>query len=975
MFYPFAHPEPAAGGVRERRIPRLLLLALCALCLLFAPVQPAASADTEGTELLVPDPAASADVGRPPTGWQQTDADGRPAGPQWFVAEDEAGTRCVTSVTRLQGDTYLHSTFSAAGRFAVEFDLRTGPSASQRGLGFGLSQGAPGPLGNRMLYLAVLGNANIGINDGTHWRLLTPYRTRTWHRVKLVVDPDLGGASFHLDGRRVFDTPLALSIPMDGRARPDTVFLNNGGGSGETLAVRNVRITACLIPPAPLKVQAALSGNSVRLSWKPSAGAVGYRVWRAGKVVASLPADQHEWFDPDVQPGRAYAYWITALGDSEAESVSSWPAVVVVPVPAKAPETPAGGSYDVVVYGGTPGGAAAALAAARRGSRVALISQNRRLGGMMSGGLGITDIRYRNSASGIFKEMMSRMLELYRQAYGPNSRQVRDCNGGYWFEPRMAEDLIRNMVAEQPNITMFWNQELERVDAVPLWGYAGASRRVVALITRDADPPQTQARFSAPVFIDATYEGDLAAAAGAQYRVGREPRTEFGEEYAGVVYWDWNTMELLPATTGEGDRRVQAYNYRFTLTNRPSNRAPITKPDTYERYLPIYQNIARDVRAGRITRVSQVIYFGPLPNDKYDINNMGRYWPSTDHIEENYDYPTASPQRRLQIAKNHRDYILGLMYYLQHDPDLPEPFRRDALQWGLPLDEHPDSGHFPEQLYVREARRIIGRYIFTEHDARRTAETERAPVHADSIAVADYPLDSHATRKREPEHPEALEGFFYQPRITVPSQIPLGVLVPDNLDGVLVCCAVSATHVGYGTLRLEPVYMAMGEACGAAADLARRRWTPSSRIPALALQFDLTARGALLTFFQDLDKTLSEFRAFQFFGTRGFFPTYYADPSGLVDRQTAVDWIAKALSLPQAVRDALLSAGADGQASCHLTRSELTQWLLRLRSAPALRHILHVPGEGHPGGSFLPAPNDAPITRAELCNILWRMTP
>jgi len=946
----------------------VLALALIVLCQ--QPVPAGAATAGSASQLLVPDPALSADVGRPPGGWQQTDANGRPSDPQWVVGEDEAGGHCVASVTRLEGDAFLHCTFPAVGRVAVEFELRTGASASQRGLGFGLSQGVPGPLGNRMLYMAVLGNGYIGVNDGTYWRLLAPYRTRTWHRVKLVVDSDLGGACFYLDGRRVFDTPLALSIPMADSARPDTVFFNNGGGSGEALAVRNVRITECRIPQAPLGVSAGLDGNRIRLSWRPCAGAVGYRIWRAGKLIASLPAQQHGWTDSDVQPGRAYAYWVTAVGEGEAESIPSWPQALVVPLPARASEAPAGGRYDIVVYGGTPGGVAAALAAARRGSTVALISPNRRLGGMMSGGLGITDIRYRNSASGIFKEMMRRMLELYQQAYGPNSRQVRDCNGGYWFEPRMAEDLLRVMVAEEPGITLFWNQTLERVETAALWRYAGASRRVVAIATRDAEQPQRQARFSAQVFVDATYEGDLAAAAGAQYRVGREPRSQFGEEYAGVVYWDWNTMELLPSSTGEGDQRVQAYNYRFTLTNRPGNRAPIPKPPSYDEYLPIYRSIARDVRDGKISRISQVIYFGPLPNDKYDINNMGRYWPSTDHIEENYDYPTASAERRAQIAEDHRNYILGMMYYLQQDPDLPEAFRRDALQWGLPLDEHPESGHFPEQLYVREARRIVGRYMFTEHDARRTAETERAPVHADSIAVADYPLDSHATRKREPEHPEALEGFFYQPRITVPSQVPFGVLVPDGLDAILVSCAVSATHVGYGTLRLEPVYMAMGEACGAAADLARRRWIPSSRIPALALQFDLTARGALLTFFHDLDKTQDEFRAFQFFGTRGFFPTYYADPSGLVDRQTAADWIAKAFALPQTEIDALFGPSDGAQADRRFTRGQLASVLQRLRSLLG-RSV-------GPLASWTPSmagPKDGPVTRAELCGVLWRMIP
>lgn len=957
------------------------ILAISALALLLFSCAAALS------QSLIPDPTAGAPVGSAPTGgWRQMDAKGNPVRPQWTVAQAADGSLCVLARTRLEGDSYLFHTFEVSGPFEVRFELLTGPSTSQRGLGFGLARGNPGLMGNKSLYMAVLGNGFIGQNDGTYWRPLAPYNPNTWYQIRLLVDPGIGGAWFHLDGHLVFETPLALSTSVyeenavheknlteashsrSNRQISFVLYFNNGGGTGEAVTVRNVYVNHAGVPSAPKNVTAEILDGRVRISWlpAPSESAAAFRVYKAGRVVAQVPASTSQWEDRNVQPGHAYAYMVRAVDIAGRESISSWPAAVVVPVkPSSLPAWAAsGGAFDLVVYGGTPGGVAAAVAAARRGSRVALVSPTKRVSGMMGGGLGITDIRYRRSASGIFKEMMSRMLAMYREAYGADSRQVRDCSDGFWFEPRMADALLENMLAETPGIAVYRNCLLQDVETVPLWRFAGASRRVTAITARR--PDGTTVRFAAGVFVDATYEGDLAAAAGAPYRVGRESRSEFGEEYAGVVYWDWNTMELLPSSTGEGDRRIQAYNYRFTLTNRPGNRVPIPKPPSYERYLPIYRNIARDVREGKISRISQVIYFGPLPNDKYDINNMGRYWPSTDHIEENYDYPEAPPERRAQIAQDHKEYILGLMYYLQNDPELPEDFRKDALQWGLPKDEYTESGHFPEQLYVREARRIEGRYIFREQDARRTEKTPRAPVHFDSIAVADYPLDSHATRKREPEHPEALEGFFYQPRITVPSQVPMRILVPKDLDGVLVCCAVSATHVGYGTLRLEPVYMAMGEACGAIADLARRRWIPTSRMPALPVQVDLTNKGALLTYFHDLEATLPAFAAFQLLGTKGFFEDYTARPADPADKATALEWLVKLF--PQAADWKERQSGT-ASAEGPLTHGELRTWLHSIKET-ALRSVS--------AGSWIPSsakPDEAPVSRADLCSVLWRMIP
>ena len=928
---------------------------------------------------LVPDPAHTAEPGSPPSiGWAQSDAGGNPVNAQWLVG-DVAGKRSVVATTRLSGDAYLHHSFTATGAFAVDLVVRSGPSLSQRGVGFGLSHGEPGPTGNRALYLAFLGNGQIGVNDGTQWRLLTPYRPNTWHQLRLVVDPSaegpeprgLGGAWLYIDGKLTSETAIPLASSA---GRPDTVYVNNGGGSGQQLVVADIRVTPLdtLSAPQSLFAQVERPAGSlparVALTWTPVEGARrtnGYRVFRCGDPIGY--ASSTSFIDAEVKPGMAYSYTVRAVAEGGSEGLPSWPAAAVVPVAAIS-EGATGGAFDLVVYGGTPGGVAAALAAARRGSRVALISANHELGGMMSGGLGVTDERRRQAASGLFKEFVGRVLAAYQQAYGADSRQVRECSSGYWFEPGIAEAIFSNMVASTPGITVYWNQTIDAVETAPLWRVPEAQKRVTALVTRPTSGGPERLRFTARTFVDATYEGDLASAAGASFRVGREARSEFGEQYAGVVYWSWDTMELLPGSTGDGDKRIQAYNYRFTLTNRVGNRAQIPKPPHYERFLRIYRSIANDVQDGKIAHISQVISFGALPNDKYDINNMGRYWPSTDYIEHNYDYPTATPQRRSEIAAEHREYILGMLWYLQHDPDLPEGFRREALQWGFPLDQYQDNNHFPQQLYVREGIRIEGRYLFTEHDAESTQTTPRAPVHQDSVAVAEYPMDSHATRNREPDHPDALEGFFYLPRTTMPSQVPLGVLQPKGLDALMVCCAVSATHVGYGTLRLEPLYMAMGEACGVVADLARRRWIPTSRMPVLPVQQDLTTHGALLTYFDDIAETAGVFQAMQTLGTRGLFEDYAAKPNATLDRGTAAQWLVRAVGVP-ATPEALLALSPGASASAPLTRSELTAWLRYVKQT-----YLRLVSTGSWVPS-LPEPASDVVTRGEFCSAVWRFLP
>ncbi|HEY3283860.1 MAG TPA: FAD-dependent oxidoreductase [Armatimonadota bacterium] len=792
--------------------------------------------------------------------------------------------------------TYLERAFEpTTDDLTLELRVRTQSSTSRRGIGFGVASGAPSVLAHRAAYLAFLGNGTIAAHDGQFFKQVGTYTANTWVSVRVAVSVRLGGMTVWLNGRPATTDLIPLT---HGQERVDRVFLTNEGADPEVVRVAGLSLTGtALTSPAPLSA-ASVGGSSkpaVELSWHAVPGAEGYRVYRGHQRVAEVNPSPRvlphvTYRDAGVTQDQACSYRVTAVRGDE-ESLPSWPTPVLVggtPLPA-----PSQTRYDVVIFGGTPGGVAAAVAAARRGASVLLLSHNGHVGGMISGGLGQTDLRLRQAASGLFKEMIGRIRDYYLRTYGADSRQYQECGGGYWIEPSVGELTLRRMLAEEPGIHVAFHQRLTAVQTVPLYGNHWASRRVTAVSTsgRDGGTPR---RYTGTTFIDASYEGDLAAKAGAEYRVGREGRAEHGEEYAGIIYWDWESGKLVEGTTGEADSRIQAYCYRLTLTNRAANRVPIARPEGYD--AAPYGSIAQDVAAGKITGIAQVIYFGKLPNEKYDINNMGKYWPSTDYIEENTAYPSASDSERESMALAHRRWALGLLYYLRNDPGLPEEFRRDALQWGLPADEHQETGNFPEQLYVREARRIVGRALFTENDARSADKNVRAPLHPDGAAVAEYPLDSHATRKREPGHPNQLEGFFYLPFVTRSSQIPFGVLTPKGLDALMVCVATSGTHVGNSTIRLEPIYMALGEVCGTTAARAARLGVPPNFAAPRPLQDDLLSRRAQLTFFNGLKDDDPAWAACQYWGTQGLFPSYDAATSGPIRVDDATEWLFRFLA-------------------------------------------------------------------------------
>ncbi len=553
--------------------------------------------------------------------------------------------------------------------------------------------------------------------------------------------------------------------------------------------------------------------------------------------------------------------------------------------------------FDLVIVGGTPGGIAAALSAARCGRTAVILERTAHVGGLPANGLGATDIHTRGATGGLFLQFVGRVRKHYEEKYGPESQQVRDSSDGYRFEPHVAEAVFAQMLAEQKDrVTVRKRRQLDALpDRVVL--HDGA---VVEIAVLDRDSGAVE-RYAGKVFIDATYEGDLAAAAGAPYWLGREGQGELNEPMAGRLYKPWGG-EVAEGSSGLGDNAVQAYNYRLCLTRDKDNMVPVPKPESYRReeYASLIDDIAHDRWPGGPVRremafdgIGRVVNMVLLPNGKTDANNQHAAFLSTDLPEENWPWPTSGWDWRDRYARRLRDYTLGLLWFVQNDPELPEGFRDRCRQWGLAADEYGDNGHFPRQVYVREGRRIAGRHRFTAHDALPVEKGARPPVYRDSITASHYALDSHAVRKREPGRAH-LDGFFSYP--TRPYTVPFGVIVPQKVEGLLAPVPVSGTHIGFSTLRMEPCWMAMGQAAGVAAAIAVEENVLPSRVPIEKLQRKLLEQKAVLVYFQDARPGDDGFEALQFFALRGLYrPTEWQAKLGeAVPEKVAEDWIARA---------------------------------------------------------------------------------
>ena len=477
--------------------------------------------------------------------------------------------------------------------------------------------------------------------------------------------------------------------------------------------------------------------------------------------------------------------------------------------------------YDVVVLGATPGGVAAAVAAARAGHSVGVFEPSAHVGGVVSGGLTATDYGDKRTIGGFSREFFDRVLQYYTEKYGEGSEPAKACSGGFWFEPHVAEEVFRAWLESTGKVELFTEHTLLTVET--------AAGRVVRVELRD-EPAGEQRWVAGSVFVDALYEGDLLALAKVPYRVGREGRHEFGEPHAGARPGE-------PEPEGAADLRVQAYNYRLCLTNDPDNRLLAPQPESYRR--DDYVTVEAFLKASpKATFANQVVSMVRMPNRKTDTNN-GVAWQSTDHPGANHTYWGETFTRRQTIADDHRRYVLGLLHFLQNDAGVPDRVREEAREWGLAADEFADTGNCPHQLYVRESRRMVGAHVFTEHDAATDSFKD------ESIGLGSYAMDSHGVRLLpQPDGTHRKGGELW---VQVdPYEIPYGVLVSREIDNLLVAVCVSATHVGYGTLRMEPVYMIMGHACGEAAAMAIEAGRSVRDVDVAELQNRLIAAGQII---------------------------------------------------------------------------------------------------------------------------------
>lgn len=465
--------------------------------------------------------------------------------------------------------------------------------------------------------------------------------------------------------------------------------------------------------------------------------------------------------------------------------------------------------YDIVIYGGTAAGITAAVQAKKMDKSVIVIEPSQRIGGMTSGGLGDTDIGMKQAVGGLSLEFYQRVARKYSQ------------DGACWlFEPRVALEVLQDWVTEH-HIEVVYGERLDLKNGVTKQG-----TKITSLRTESATI------YQAKVFIDATYEGDLMGNAGVSYFVGRESNSQYDETLNGIQPGD--ELNELPAgidpylvkgvpssglllrvnsnrggNIGDGDNKLQAYNFRMCLTNNPDNRLPIEKPEGYNE--ADYEILFRSIEQGQNSRFFKLNRVTP---DKTDSNNNSGI--STDYNGMNHHYAEADYRTREQIWEAHRIYQQGYVWTIQNHLRVPEEIRNVYKPWGLPLDEFVESGHWTPQLYIRESRRMIGDYVVTEHEVRLDN-----PV-PDSIGMGSFAMDSHHTQYyvNEDGHVSTEGGFYI--RLEAPYPISYRAIVPKRSEctNLIVPVCVSATHAAYGSIRMEPVFMILGQSAAAAAALA-----------------------------------------------------------------------------------------------------------------------------------------------------------
>lgn len=501
------------------------------------------------------------------------------------------------------------------------------------------------------------------------------------------------------------------------------------------------------------------------------------------------------------------------------------------------------------------------------GKSVVIVTPDKHIGGMSSSGLGFADTGNTAVIGGIAREFHHRVWKYYedpkawkwqsREQYGNRGQGTRakdDSARTMWvFEPSVAEKVFESFIKEY-QIPVHRDEWLDRTNGVRK---NGARITEITMLSGK--------KFAAQVFIDATYEGDLMAAAGVDYHVGREAQSVYGEKWNGVqtgvlhhrhhfgvlkqsvspyVVPDdpasgliWGVSAEPPGEFGAGDNKVQAYCYRLCLTDLPENRVPISKPEDYDPNR--YELLLRIFATGWRETFQK---FDPLPNRKTDVNNHGPM--SFDFIGANYDYPEASYERRKEIVRAHRNYQQGWLYFIATDPRVPKDVQQRMQQWGLAKDEFVATGHWPYQLYIREARRMIGSYVMTEQDILKQRVTPQP------VGMGSYTIDSHNVQRYiTPDGYVQNEGDIGV-STRGPYQIAYGALVPKRgqADNLFVTACLSSSHIAFGSIRMEPVLMILGQSAATAAVLAIDEKQAVQDVAYVKLRTRLLQDGQVLEF-------------------------------------------------------------------------------------------------------------------------------
>lgn len=511
--------------------------------------------------------------------------------------------------------------------------------------------------------------------------------------------------------------------------------------------------------------------------------------------------------------------------------------------------------YDIVIYGGTSAGVAAAIQSSRMGKSVVLIEPTNRIGGLTTGGLGQTDIGNKQAIGGISREFYENIKKYYdnpenwkweKKSDYMDGGQTRteDGEASMWtFEPSAALSVYKTMM-DKEKIKMVYNERLNRTSGV---------KKVNGKI--ESITMESGKTFKGKVFLDATYEGDLMASTGVSYAVGRESNEEYGETLNGVQANSINraltgfvsrnafnhnfipgvdpyvvqgepssgllpNVNEKPGLEGEGDKKIQAYCFRMCLTDHPDNRIPFQKPSNYDEIN--YELLFRNYEA-RKGPIREMYSYGnsllpwinsSMPNRKTDTNN--KFGFSTDYIGRNYDYPEASYAEREKIIEDHRNYQMGLMWTLANHPRIPEEVRKEASRWGTTKDEFERADGWQQQLYIREARRMISDYVMTQHNC------EGLKVAEDAIGMAAYGMDSHNVQRYVDANGFVQNEGNVEAHGFKPYPISYRSLVPkkEECKNLIVPVCVSSTHIAFGSIRMEPVFMVLGQTAATAAALA-----------------------------------------------------------------------------------------------------------------------------------------------------------